>query len=261
MTTDLMPRDTVEEIVRLRDEALKLYTEASEKIGEANKLLARATLTSNSYRFSVDRHTLARIGEHQFIEATRKKIDQYVWRHIFNTSSLGDLFNSKTRREFEKKLEEDPPEVTVDTVVATAMNLAGNAGDMFTQSVHDLYTLLRRRFKSHSGFGFGSRLIFEGMMSWGYIGTHCEQCIWDLERVVYILDGKSPPERYGGILGMTREYRRNNGQHDTGEVENEYFKCRWYKNGNLHVWLLREDITAKMNATLENSNQLGAGAA
>lgn len=249
----IMPKQTIANVVAARDRALALYTQASELIAEANEAARMASL-STGHSFTIARHTLGSLGRPLFIEEMQKELDAYVWRNLILSSSLGDLFTVKTRREFNNQLDDAPPEVTVESVTATALRLSADSGRMFTESVQALFQELRPRYKSHDGFSFGDRCIFENMMDYGWLGERGEQTITDFERIVYMLDSQRPPERYGGLIGAIKEARES---FQPGEASTEYMRARWYKNGNLHVWLVRDDITQKMNQLLADGTALG----
>ncbi|WP_196518336.1 DUF4942 domain-containing protein [Halomonas sp. PA16-9] len=36
----------------------------------------------------------------------------------------------------------------------------------------------------------------------------------------------------------------------TGELETDWLRCRWFANGNLHLWLKREDHIDRINALI-----------
>ena len=248
-TTELQLKVTSEQIVDCRDRALKLFAEAEQLVIEAEKLATSAM----GRNFSI-RHCHTAIGRRDFGKDLRKEIDKGVWRHVLLTTGLGDQFDSKHRQEFENTLERgEVPAVTVENIVATSLTLASRAGDMYAESVEHLFKHLHFRFKSHDGFGFGARIIFEGAIDLYGFGLHTQQLIHDLERVVYLADGVAPPERYGGLAGMIRA-KATSFTREAGEVSDKYFRAKWYKNGNLHIWLLRDDLREKMNLTLADGS-------
>jgi hypothetical protein len=85
----------------------------------------------------------------------------------------------------------------------------------------------------------------------------------DIERAFYELDGKEMPERYAGIIGLFDEKRRSIATLSRAacEVEDEYFRMKGFKNGNIHLWFKRDDLLRKVNKLLAEhyGEVLGAG--
>jgi len=254
--TDMIRKDSAEEICAHRDRALDLYRRAVELIAEANKAARKATLSQHAYGFGPSRKVMQSLGsrpDEGSVEDIRKELDRYVWRHLFDSTGLGDLFDTKRKRKFDDQLERDPPEVSVETLMATAFDLASRAPEIIEESICDLFNSLRKSFKSNSGSGFGRRLILTHAMDNGYLSySWGDERVGDFERAVCLVRGEEVPDRMGGIRGCIREAAKQN----DSETFHGVIEARWYKNGNLHLWVKDDDTIRRLNDILAKHGEL-----
>lgn len=81
----------------------------------------------------------------------------------------------------------------------------------------------------------------------------------DLDRVFHILDKQEIPERYGGIVGALPNEIGTcfSLPESAGEAKTPYFRIKWFKNGNVHVTILADDLLAKLNRVLREGQVNG----
>lgn len=65
----------------------------------------------------------------------------------------------------------------------------------------------------------------------------------DLDRTFHILDGKEPKDHLADAAALIAKADRNGDQ----TFEAEYFRSKWFKNGNIHIELLRPDLVTAAN--------------
>jgi hypothetical protein len=61
--------------------------------------------------------------------------------------------------------------------------------------------------------------------------------------VFHQLDGKRPPDPQAGLVAKIDIADRAG----VRECETEYFKCKWFQNGNLHLQFKRLDLLKEFN--------------
>lgn len=193
------------------------------------------------------------------VEAYRQELDRALWRRVFEITKLSSLMGYKQRDQFRKDLEKDVPEFNEENLRATFADVHNSAGEIFEQTVRDLFEQLRPRFKSHQGFGFGERMIFEGAMEWSGLRMYYSDILLDLMTACAVLEGQPRPKRDDGILGLVKNARERRGGVDVvpGETRDEHFRVKWFKNGNVHVWMLRDDLRQGLNRVLEGTQPDG----
>ena len=262
----LVPRSTVETLVRQRNAALLLYGEAHWTLDKASAALQKAAAATaaiagreNRYNYhqSNDKAKFTGHVETQphddYMRHARKIVDTDVWSRIVEITDLERLMDKQAKDELHRQLVEDPPEATVDNIFATLERFAADAGTIFRRGIANCFSKLDRRFRSHDGFKIGSRLILDRMFDehgWWNYHRDMESTLLDIERTFMVVEGLAVPPTYSGIVGKLRNARQiHHGARQT-ETEDEYFLIRCYKNGNAHVWFKRDDLLEKVNKLL-----------
>lgn len=261
-STALVPAQAeIERIVEDRDKALALMRAAGEaviaarqQVSEAAAIGRRATLGHHFYghegeatkRLFADELDLEKsLGEY------RKNLDASIWSGLVERTGLRQMMDRTEAERFDRSLQEDVPEVTVDNIVATFERLAGDADLIFARGLARAFIELDERFKSHDAFKIGTRLIltnfFDEYGSLSYSGR-AQHTLTDIERVFAILDGGAPDG-----IGLCDKIRRERSHgHDPRQSTTEwgYFRVKGYMNGNAHLWMIRDDLVEKVNKVL-----------
>lgn len=284
----IMPRNTVEDIVRFRNEAIELYGVAYAKVEEADaaikaaaKVASRAYPGINSYNHSQAKeiqafHAAVNLPDKErYLRTARRLIDVNVWAWIVERTDLERLMDKQAKDQLrdqmryipervdregqlinQEEMEKGMPDVTVDNIVATLEGFMLDSDHIFRRGVANAFSKLDRRFRSHDGFKIGSRLIldrcFDGMGGYSLSRNH-QDTLMDIERTFSIVAGDDVKASYAGIVGQIEEERRRTqswGNPQQSEHDGTYFKVRCFKNGNAHLWFTRDDLVRKVNKIL-----------
>jgi len=286
--TELVPRATIDEIVGHRNQALQLFCEAHAKIEAAAEAVKNAHEIASMAYGSTDRflhggedeikafYNSVNLPERDwYLTVARKIVDGKTWAGLIERTNLERLMDVQAKDDLAKQLKYQPekrdahehrqwlatgqeerpglPEITVENVRATLQGFAANADHIWRRGLANAFAKLDRRFKSHDGFKIGSRMILSRAFDdWGHWNYHHDQRarLLDVERVFLMLDGIPVPDAYAGIVGVIDGSRSRGLSPETFRVENEYFKCDVYLNGNLHVWFKRKDLLQQVNKIL-----------
>ncbi|WP_226576490.1 DUF4942 domain-containing protein [Acuticoccus sediminis] len=275
-------RATVEEIVAQRNEALTLYGRAHDAILAARDAIraartagAAASPGVTSMNVAAEHERMSFLGDREqsitiperdeYLTRARRITDANVWAHLVQVTNLDALMDREAKDQLRGQLQSDPPEVTVDNVLATFESTVGDAGTIFKRGIANAFSTLDRRFRSHDGWKIGSRVVLTYVLNdwggWAYYGTRGHQTrdtLIDIERVFLILDGKAPTATYAGIVGVleaaaaekrgsTRSFSNDMRQLT---VEGDYFRVRTFLNGNAHLWFTRKDLVERVNQLL-----------
>lgn len=265
--TDIIPRATIESIVAQRNVALERFEAAYHAISRANEAITEAQQAAgeaapnqvNSYTFQSDRarrNFLCQIDvapEAEYRNAARRLTDIAVWSHIIDMTELETVMDKEEKDHLRRDLQDDPPDITVENVYATLQRFVREADTIWKRGLANCFCRLDRRFRSHTGWKIGSRVILERAFDewghWSFSANHRDTLI-DIERVFFILDGRTPPPHWYGIVAAIQNARtRGRGPHQT-HIESEFFRVYVYKNGNCHVWFQRDDLVDKANQVL-----------
>ena len=266
-STGLIPRATVESLVALRNVALEKCDRAYHRLDAANAAIegAQAAITEaapdriSSYTFHSHgerQHLLDKIdvGEADSFNARcRRLIDIAVWGHIIEMTELETVMDKEEKDALRRDLQDDPPEITVENIHATLSRFVRDADAIWKRGLANCFSKLDRRFRSHTGWKIGSRIILKRMFNehgrWNYYGN-MEDTLHDVERAFFILDGRQPLAHWYGIVAKLRDIRYSIYEPRQSYLETEFFRVYVYKNGNCHVWFQRDDLVEKANKVL-----------
>lgn len=261
--TDLVRRDSIEELIGHRERALQLYRQALDTLKAAGEAHSRACGggTCTSQDFLRDLQYRSNDGA-RFDESVRTGVDRDMWRHFINATPLGSLMDKEERNRFEDALKKDVPAATADTVFATMQRLASDANMIFRRGLVNAFRGFCGDYHSHDGFKIGDRFVVEcliqGGRKWPSVSHYRDASVADIDRCMHVLDGKQAPTYQQGVLAAIRTGIAAK----AGEVKSDYFKVRlFYGNGNAHFYPLRQDLVRQANRLIAAhcGETLGAG--
>jgi Domain of unknown function (DUF4942)/Methyltransferase small domain len=256
---ELVRRASIEEICGHRARALELYSQGIEMLREARSAHARACPTlSHISDVPNDFGRHLNWGDSYIareLETIKTNLDRDIWKAMIGHTTLGSLMDRQEREKFEQALNDNPPEVTPDTAYATLSRLAGEADMIFRRGLVNAFSRLCRDYKSNDGFKIGDRIVITWGVSfdigWFRFCTHAENTLMDVDRVMHVLDGKpTPTNTYTeGLCGaLNQQFQKIRSVPDAPkQVETPYWKVKFFKNGNIHLWVLRDDLRRKAN--------------
>lgn len=247
--TQLVRKDSIEELCGHRARALDLYAQAFDLIEQARTAHARAAIgTSHITSFPADEFRwFGPESRQRFVKRIRADMDRDVWHGLVLNTPLAGLMDSEARETFERSLRDDPPEVTADTVFATMSALARDAQTIFRRGLVNVFSRLQRRYRSHDGFKIGEKVILTYAMRVydTFVTLNRDDQLIDLDRVMHVLDHQPPPHHTAGLVGAIRE--ATHARPVQWQVETAYFKAKWHRNGNLHLRFKRMDLVREAN--------------
>ncbi|CND33023.1 z1226 protein [Yersinia frederiksenii] len=180
-----------------------------------------------------------------------RNIDRSIWRDLMMKSGMLALMDAEAREQWYKNLEEgDLPAINEDNIFSTFEQLHLNKQDVFERGVINVFRGLSWEYKTNSPCMFGKKIIVNNLVThnrWGFSlswGWRRDQLV-DLERMLYLLDGKPVPDNRGDISVRLMEYIRDNPRQQS--YEDELFGIRYFQKGTAHVIFKRLDLVEKMN--------------
>jgi protein-L-isoaspartate O-methyltransferase len=260
----LIRKETVTELCARRDSALRLYEASAQLLKEAREEHLRACVGLRSISTVPLDELRSSVRKERFTKIAREILDRDMWMALLCNTDLGILMDHEERRLFQESLS-DPAEVTPETVFATVDRLRADSGMIFRRGLVNAFKGLSREYKSHDGFKIGSRVVLEGIVevnvysSWTavHLRSYSVERLRDVDRVFHRLDGLKPPEHGQGLCQAIQTAIDKK----DWEIETPYFKVRWFKNGNAHLWFLRSDLLELSNRLIAEHFGLVIGAA
>lgn len=185
------------------------------------------------------------------IQAITRNIDCSVWRDLMLKSGMISLMDAQARDEWHKNLEEgDMPEISEENILATFEQLHHSKGEMFERGVINVFKGLSWDYKTNSPCSFGKKIIINNLVThnrWGFSlnwGWRRDQ-LTDLERMLFLLDGKPIPDNRGDVTTRLMEHIRDHP--GVQSYEDDFFNIRYFQKGTAHLTFKRPELIEKMN--------------
>jgi hypothetical protein len=256
MSSEIIKKNTVLEMCRHRQRALEEFDKAVVHVQAALAAANRALQNSEGALIRIGSvHRSCVYAEDIKTESFRTNMDEAMWRHLLNTSNLKTVMSRSAIDEFHKGLEQNVPEATEENILATMAKMFSMSGDLFDEMIIQAFKRLPRDYRTNSSFRFTTKIIYDrafepGMKLWEarfYSSAYIAGILYDLEKVFRTIDGK-PTDPQGQIVPLLCKHV---GEGDAPwHIETEYFRCKAYKKGSLHILFLRQDLVDRMNRVL-----------
>jgi hypothetical protein len=247
-TTDLVPAATVASIC-------EAYAQCKGDVLEAFRLLHQVeTRLKTIFEYPHFLPDSWYLNETSGPESVTKMLRD-CWSFLYRKTRVWEVCSIQQRRELEEELQRDKlPELTELNVFAFLEKLQASLPDMFEQSLKEVFDWLRPRdrwepkYKTNNKYHVGKKVILGYCMERPWGRRFCvqygkEQHLHALDNVFHLLDGRGIA-RYPNDLVTTL---RTCGDQGLQECETEYFACKWFGNGNLHITFKRMDLVQEIN--------------
>ena len=183
--------------------------------------------------------------------AITRNIDRSIWRDLMLKSGMMALMDAQARDQLHKTLEEgDLPAISEANILSTFKQLHLNKRDVFERGIINVFKGLSWDYKTNSPCSFGKKIIINNLvthnrggfsLTWGWRRDQ----LADLERMLFLLDGKPIPDNRGDITTRLMDHIRDNPSKDV--YEDNLFSIRYFQKGTGHITFKRCDLTEKMN--------------
>lgn len=251
---ELICSTSIERIVTGRDAALSLIEILIHKLDDISRL-------TSSIGGDVAEHWAMRQG-HSFdcwlmqpvdkaMPVITRNIDRSIWRDLMLKSGMLTLMDAEARSQWAKNLEEgDLPAISEANILSTFEQLHYNKQDVFERGIINVFKGLSWDYKTNNPCCFGKKIINNNLVKhdrWGYSlnwGWRRDQ-LADLERMFYLLDGKTIPDNRHDVSIRFMDFVRDNPHQQI--FEDELFTIRYFQKGSGHITFKRLDLVEKMN--------------
>ena len=228
---------TLTDLLKARNDALRLIEDARRSIVMAEDLLEQ-----------YGRHLMPYSArQHGNTEQIRCEIDRRMWSRAFDLTGFKTLMDSKAIKEFEDSLERKVPEFTEGTIRSTFLELYQTADEMFRRGVFNVFRQLPSGYRTNQKEPFRiGRKVITYMVSLAHGGGleirygQSSDRLNDIDRVFKTLDEKPFTPR-------SLEVEMNAALKKHEVFENEYYRARGFRNGNMHLEFKRLDLLEKVN--------------
>ncbi|AJK18048.1 DUF4942 domain-containing protein [Yersinia pseudotuberculosis] len=178
-------------------------------------------------------------------------LDRGIWRDLMKKSGMLSLMDAQARDQWYRNLDgDDIPAISEANILSTFEQLHLNKMDVFERGIINVFKGLSWDYKTNSPCSFGKKIIINNLVThnrWGFSlnwGWRRDQ-LADLERMLFLLDGKPIPDNRGDISTRLMEHIRDNPAKDM--YEDEFFSIRYFQKGTAHLTFKRLELIERMN--------------
>ncbi|AUV93738.1 MULTISPECIES: DUF4942 domain-containing protein [Klebsiella/Raoultella group] len=186
------------------------------------------------------------------MKAITRNIDRRIWRELMNKSGMLSLMDAQARDEWHKSLDKDDiPAISEDNILSTFRQLHQIKEEVFERGVINVFKNLSWDYKTNNPCYFGKKIIVNNLVKydkWGYSlswGWRRDQ-LADLERMLFLLDGKTIPDNRHDVTIRLMDFIRDNPRQQV--FEDELFTVHFFQKGSGHITFKCMDLVEKMNS-------------
>ncbi|WP_320733937.1 DUF4942 domain-containing protein [Enterobacter kobei] len=185
------------------------------------------------------------------MKAITRNLDRGILRDLMKRSGLLSLMDAAAREQWYNSQEkEDIPVVSEANILSTFEQLHHNKQEVFERGIINVFRGLSWDYKTNNPCYFGKKIIVNNLVKydkWGYglnWGWRRDQ-LSDLERMLFLLDGKTIPDNRHDVTIRMMDFIRDNPHQQV--FEDELFTIRYFQKGSGHITFKRMDLVEKMN--------------
>lgn len=186
------------------------------------------------------------------MKAITRNLDRSIWKDLMKKSGMLSVMDAQARDQWYNSLEKDDiPAVSEANILSTFEQLHRDKDNVFERGVVNVFKSLSWDYKSNHPYKFGKKIIVNNLVSytqWGFILNHSyrrDQLV-DLERMLFLLEGKAIPDNRGDVTTRLYEHMSANRQM-TKVYEDDYFAIKYFMKGSAHLTFRKPGLMDKMN--------------
>ncbi|MGY9522986.1 DUF4942 domain-containing protein [Citrobacter freundii] len=251
---ELILSTSIERVVAGRDSALKQIEQLIEQLDAISRLTSEiGGGTAQDWAMKPGHRYDSWLTEKadKVMPVVTRNIDSSIWRDLMLKSGMMALMDAQARDQWHKNLEEgDLPAISEANILSTFEQLHLNKTEVFERGIINVFKGLSWDYKTNSPCSFGKKIIITNLVThnrWGFSlnwGWRRDQ-LADLERMLFLLDGKPIPDNRGDISIRLVEHIRDNPAKNA--YEDEYFSIRYFQKGTAHLTFKRLELIEMMN--------------
>ncbi|MBE0148627.1 DUF4942 domain-containing protein [Serratia sp. PL7] len=251
---ELILSTSIERIVTGRDSALMQITQIIEQLDAISRLTSEiGGGTAQDWAMKAEHRYDSWLTEKadKAMPAITRNIDRSIWRDLMLKSGMMALMDAQARDQWHKNLEEgELPAISEANILSTFEQLHLNKIDVFERGIINVFRGLSWDYKTNSPCRFGKKIIINNLVKhnrWGFSlnwGWRRDQ-LADLERMLYLLDGKPIPDNRGDVTTRLMEHIRDHPS--VQSYVDDFFSIRYFQKGTAHLTFKRPELIEKMN--------------
>lgn len=227
-------------------------------VNEAYRLLDSAEQIANTHKINVKANVHNR--QHFHPEAAIERMRRDAWIKLMDMTGLKQIMDTQALEEFEKELYSKAPAFTEENIRGTLLQQMQGSETMFARGLVNVFRAFDNKYRRHKDTAFRiPKKVIVSYATQQWVGgrlavNHSAYSrLDDIDRIFKTLAGqKFKPHDFIAALGLS--------WHNGNLHECELYKARGFKNGNIHIEFVRDDLLEKANdiiAQWYGANALG----
>ncbi|MHA3489576.1 DUF4942 domain-containing protein [Yersinia enterocolitica] len=186
------------------------------------------------------------------MKAIIRNLDRSIWQGLMKKSGMLSLMDAQARDQWYRNLEGDNiPAISEESIYSTFEQLHRDKDNVFERGMINVFKSLSWDYKSNHPYKFGKKIIVNNLVSytqWGFTLNHSyrRDQLADLERMLFLLEGKAIPDNRGDVTTRLYEHMSANRQM-TKVYEDDYFAIKYFMKGSAHLTFRKPELMDKMN--------------
>lgn len=228
-------------------------------VNEAYRLLDSAEQIANTHKINVKANVHNR--QHFHPEAAIERMRRDAWIKLMDMTGLKQVMDTQALEAFEKELYSKAPAFTEENIRGTLLQQMQESETMFARGLVNAFRAFDKKYRRHKDtvFRVPKKIIVEyATAHWAggrlVVNHNAYSRLDDIDRIFKTLAGdKFKPHDLINALGTS--WHDNNNLHEC-----ELYKARGFKNGNIHIEFVRDDLLEKANEIIAQwygANTLG----
>ena len=185
---------------------------------------------------------------------TLKNLRHDVWHLLLSMTDARSFMSDARYRGIVQQIDDgSAPDITEENISGWLMQIVTSMDALLLESMTEVFEWLRPRrskYKHNSEFEIPVSVVLSGWVECYSSGAFDlnyreAQRIQALDNVFHLLDGRGVAKCPDDLGTRMRTVMRDSRDQ---ELTTPYFRVKWFRNGNAHVWFLRPDLLAQFNA-------------
>jgi hypothetical protein len=184
-----------------------------------------------------------------YLERSKKNLKVNCWAAIF--ARIKNFLPASEIAIIDRQIYNgDTPEFTEEKICEIMFSFVSRGEEFKKKMIDGIFNYLR---PPNSGLKTNDRAAIEEKAILSHVvdrndyscrlSSYGRDELWDVDKVFHLLDGNGMPKYPGNLITVLDEAV----MHMKQEVETEYFACKWFLNGNLHIRFKRMDLVYEIN--------------
>lgn len=214
-------------------------------VNEAYRLLDSAEQIANTHKINVKANVHNR--QHFHPEAAIERMRRDAWIKLMDMTGIKQIMDTQALEEFEKELYSKAPAFTEENIRGTLLQQMQESEKMFARGLVNVFRALDKKYRRHKDtvFRIPKKIIIECAIDYWSGGRlavshRAYSRIDDIDRIFKTLAG----EKFNShelIAALGASWYIGNLH------ECSMYKVRGFKNGNIHIEFMRDDLLEKAN--------------